>query len=320
MLIKKPDSIRSSEITSHSDYLRRRDFLKKGFYAFAGLGLSGVAEALVKAPGKNPAIANLADAGFIVDEDLTPYDLVTSYNNYYEFGTGKSDPAENSQAFESRPWHVVVDGECEEPGEIDIEDILTGITQEERIYRLRCVEAWSMVIPWVGFPLATLLKRFKPTANAKYVAFETLHDAERMPGQKRAVLDWPYREGLRIDEAMHPLTIMATGLYGELLPNQSGAPLRLVVPWKYGFKSIKGIVRIRFTEEQPQATWNMNNPKEYGFYSNVNPRVEHPRWSQKYHRVIGGGIFSSKEKTEMFNGYADEVASLYTGMDLRKHF
>ncbi len=320
MLIKKPDSIRSSEITSHSDYLRRRDFLKKGFYAFAGLGLSGVAEALVKAPGKNPAIANLADAGFIVDEDLTPYDLVTSYNNYYEFGTGKSDPAENSQAFESRPWHVVVDGECEEPGEIDIEDILTGITQEERIYRLRCVEAWSMVIPWVGFPLATLLKRFKPTANAKYVAFETLHDAERMPGQKRAVLDWPYREGLRIDEAMHPLTILATGLYGELLPNQSGAPLRLVVPWKYGFKSIKGIVRIRFTEEQPQATWNMNNPKEYGFYSNVNPRVEHPRWSQKYHRVIGGGIFSSKEKTEMFNGYADEVASLYTGMDLRKHF
>ncbi len=320
MLIKKPDSIKSSEITSHSDYLRRRDFLKKGFYAFAGLGLSGVAEALVKAPGKNPAIASLADAGFSIDEDLTPYDLVTSYNNYYEFGTGKSDPAENSQAFESRPWHVVVDGECEEPGEIDIEDILTGITQEERIYRLRCVEAWSMVIPWVGFPLATLLKRFKPTANAKYVAFETLHDAERMPGQKRAVLDWPYREGLRIDEAMHPLTIMATGLYGELLPNQSGAPLRLVVPWKYGFKSIKGIVRIRFTEEQPQATWNMNNPKEYGFYSNVNPRVEHPRWSQKYHRVIGGGIFSSKEKTEMFNGYADEVASLYTGMDLRKHF
>ena len=177
-----------------------------------------------------------------------------------------------------------------------------------------------MVIPWVGFPLATLLKRFKPTARAKYVAFETLHDAERMAGQKRAVLDWRYREGLRIDEAMHPLTIMATGLYGELLPNQSGAPLRLVVPWKYGFKSIKGIVRIRFTEEQPQATWNMNNPREYGFYSNVNPRVEHPRWSQKYHRVIGGGIFSSKVKTEMFNGYADEVASLYTGMDLRKNF
>ncbi|OOZ15351.1 mononuclear molybdenum enzyme YedY [Solemya velum gill symbiont] len=320
MLIKKPDHIKFSEITTQSDYLRRRDFLKKGLYAFAGLGLSGIAEALVKAPGKNPVIANLADAGFSVDEDLTPYDLVTSYNNYYEFGTGKSDPVENSKAFESRPWHVVVDGECEEPGEIDIEDILTGITQEERIYRLRCVEAWSMVVPWVGFPLSTLLKRFKPTAKAKYVSFETLHDAERMPGQKRAVLDWPYREGLRIDEAMHPLTILATGLYGELLPNQNGAPLRLVVPWKYGFKSIKGIVRIRFSEEQPQATWNMNNPREYGFYSNVNPRVEHPRWSQKYHRVIGGGIFSSKVKTEMFNGYADEVASLYTGMDLRKNF
>lgn len=320
MLIHKSGNIKSSEITSYSDYLRRREFLKTGLFAFAGLAFPSLGQTLVERPGKKATIEGLVDGGYAVDEAVTSYESITNYNNYYEFGTGKSDPAALSQQFESRPWRVVVDGECEAPGEIDIEEILADFTQEERIYRFRCVEAWSMVIPWVGFPLSDLLKRFQPTSRAKYVAFETLHDAERMPGQRRAVLDWPYREGLRIDEAMHPLTILATGLYGELLPNQNGAPLRLVVPWKYGFKSIKGIVRISFTEDEPVCTWNVQNPREYGFYSNVNPRVEHPRWSQKYHRVIGGGIFNSKVETQMFNGYADEVADLYAGMDLRKYF
>ena len=320
MLIKKPDPIKPSEITSHSDYLKRREFLKSGLYAFAGMALPSLGSAMVQAPGKQPVITGLVDGGYRVDEELTSYESITTYNNYYEFGTGKSDPAVLAKGFEPRPWSVVVDGECEAPGEISIEDILSRFTQEERLYRFRCVEAWSMVIPWAGFSLAELLKVFKPTSKAKYVAFETLHDPERMPGQRRTVLDWPYREGLRMDEAMHPLTILATGLYGELLPNQNGAPLRLVVPWKYGFKSIKGIVRISFTEKEPVCSWNVQNPREYGFYSNVNPRVDHPRWSQKYHRVIGGGIFDSKVKTRMFNGYADEVAKLYADMDLQKYF
>jgi sulfoxide reductase catalytic subunit YedY len=237
-----------------------------------------------------------------------------------ELGPGKTGPARYADDLITRPWTIRVDGECEAPGEIGIEEVLSGFTQEERIYRFRCVEAWSMVIPWVGVPLADLLKRFKPTSDARYVAFETLHDTEQMPGQKLPVLEWPYREGLRIDEAMHPLTLMATGLYGEVLPNQNGAPLRLVVPWKYGFKSIKSIVRISFTKQQPDATWNMQNPREYGFYSNVNPDVDHPRWSQKYHRVIGAGLFAGKEKTQLFNGYGEEVAGLYAGMDLRKEF
>ena len=245
---------------------------------------------------------------------------MTSYNNFYEFGTDKEDPKANAGTLKPRPWTVVVDGACEAPGEIGIEDILSGFTQEERIYRLRCVEAWAMVIPWVGFPLGDLLKRFKPTAEARYVAFETLVDAKQMPGQRRAVLDWPYREGLRMDEAMHPLTILATGLYGQVLPNQNGAPLRLVVPWKYGFKSIKSIVRISFTDKEPPATWNLMQPEEYGFYANVNPQVDHPRWSQASHRMIGDGLFAKKRKTLMFNGYADQVASLYTGMDLRRDF
>jgi sulfoxide reductase catalytic subunit YedY len=214
----------------------------------------------------------------------------------------------------------VVDGACEAPGEIGIEEVLSGFTQEERIYRLRCVEAWAMVIPWVGFPLGELLQRFKPTSQARYVAFETLNDPKQFPGQRRAVLDWPYREGLRMDEAMHPLTILATGLYGQVLPNQDGAPLRLVVPWKYGFKSIKSIVRISFTPQQPWATWNRSQPDEYGFYANVNPQVDHPRWSQASHRLIGEGLFAGKHKTLMFNGYADQVASLYAGMDLRRDF
>lgn len=321
--IRKTSDIRPSEITSQSAYLKRRQFLKAGVSAFAGLGLAraGISEAAIqRGPGKLETIPDIRETDYRPQESITEYEHITTYNNFYEFGTGKSDPHRNAGSLKTRPWTVVVDGECEAPGEIGIEEILSGFTQEERIYRFRCVEAWSMVIPWVGVPLAELLKRFKPTSSARYVAFETLNDPEQMPGQRVPVLKWPYREGLRIDEAMHPLTLMATGLYGEVLPNQNGAPLRLVVPWKYGFKSIKSIVRISFTKSQPDATWNMQNPREYGFYSNVNPDVDHPRWSQKSHRVIGAGLFAGKEKTLPFNGYAEEVAGLYAGMDLRKHF
>ena len=321
--IRKASDIRPSEITSHSAYLERRQFLKAGVSAFVGLGLArtGIAEAAIqRGPGKLEAIPDIRETRYRPEESVTEYEHITTYNNFYEFGTDKSDPHRNAGKLKTRPWTVVVDGECEEPGEIGIEEILSGFTQEERIYRLRCVEAWSMVVPWVGVPLADLLKRFKPTSSARYVAFETLLDPEQMPGQRVPVLPWPYREGLRIDEATHPLTLIATGLYGEVLPNQNGAPLRLVVPWKYGFKSIKSIVRISFTKDEPEATWNKQNPREYGFYSNVNPDVDHPRWSQKYHRVIGAGLFAGKEKTLPFNGYADEVADLYAGMDLRKYF
>ena len=254
------------------------------------------------------------------DEKPNSWEDVTTYNNFYEFGTGKTDPAKYAVDFDTEDWKLRVGGACEKQGEFLLEDIINSMDIEERIYRLRCVEAWSMVVPWIGFPLGDLLKRFKPTSAAKYVRFTTLYDPEQMPGQRLPVLDWPYREGLRIDEAMHPLTLMATGLYGEVLPNQNGAPLRLVVPWKYGFKSIKSIVRISFTKREPEATWNMQNPREYGFYSNVNPEVDHPRWSQKYHRIIGAGLFAGKEKTQLFNGYGEEVAGLYAGMDLRKHF
>jgi sulfoxide reductase catalytic subunit YedY len=251
------------------------------------------------------------------EEKLTPYEDVTSYNNFYEFGTGKGDPARNAKDFRTRPWKVVVEGEVAKPGEYDLDDLLRGITSEERIYRLRCVEAWSMVIPWMGFPLSTLINRFEPTSNAKYVELTTLFDPEQMPGQRRNILPWPYVEGLRMDEAMHPLTILATGLYGRELPNQNGAPLRLVVPWKYGFKSVKSIVRIRFVQDQPRNTWNVMIPNEYGFYANVNPEVDHPRWSQARERRIGDFF---KRPTLMFNGYADQVAHLYEGMDLERYY
>ncbi len=320
MLIKKPSDVRPSEITSPEVYAKRREFLKAAAALGIGAVASGPAGALVKPSGSGTPIPNVIDTAYGDKLELTEYEHVTTYNNFYEFGTGKSQPAENAKDFKTRPWTVVVDGECEAPGEIGIEDILSGIPQEERIYRLRCVEAWSMVIPWVGFPLSSLLKRFKPTSKAKYVAFETLVDKERMPGQRRAVLDWPYREGLRMDEAMNPLAIFATGLYGELLPNQNGAPLRLVVPWKYGFKSIKSIVRISFTQTIPETTWWKLAPHEYGFYANVNPEVDHPRWSQASHRIIGAGLFSSKQPTLMFNGYAEQVADLYRGMDLAKFY
>ncbi len=320
MLIKKPSDVRPSEITSPEVYAKRREFLKAAAALGIGAVASGPAGALVKPSGSGTPIPNVIDTAYGDKLELTEYEHVTTYNNFYEFGTGKSQPAENAKDFKTRPWTVVVDGECEAPGEIGIEDILSSIPQEERIYRLRCVEAWSMVIPWVGFPLSSLLKRFKPTSKAKYVAFETLVDKERMPGQRRAVLDWPYREGLRMDEAMNPLAIFATGLYGELLPNQNGAPLRLVVPWKYGFKSIKSIVRISFTQTIPETTWWKLAPHEYGFYANVNPEVDHPRWSQASHRIIGAGLFSSKQPTLMFNGYAEQVADLYRGMDLAKFY
>jgi sulfoxide reductase catalytic subunit YedY len=264
-------------------------------------------------PALRGSLAQAADD----DLKLTPYKDITSYNNFYEFGTGKTDPAENAGSLKTSPWTVAVEGHCEKPGEYMLEDFLAPHQPEERIYRLRCVEAWSMVIPWLGIPLAKILPRFQPTASAKYVEFTTLLDPEQMPGQRTRILDWPYVEGLRMDEAMHPLTLFATGLYGKELPNQNGAPLRLVVPWKYGFKSIKSIVKIRFTEQQPGTTWNLGAPHEYGFYANVNPEVDHPRWSQSKERRIGDFF---RRDTLMLNGYAEQVADLYAGMDLRKDF
>jgi methionine sulfoxide reductase catalytic subunit len=336
MLIKRahPYPVRPSEITPEAVYAARRRFLWQ-----AGIGLAGLALPACGRTGSDGAVAVAAnapdpggggDAGapaiggaelkiakktdMAAGEALTPYQDVTHYNNYYEFGIDKSDPAENAGSLRTRPWSVVVDGECEAPGKVDIDDLIKPHALEERVYRHRCVEAWSIVVPWVGFPLKDLLARFKPTSKARYVAFETLFDREQMPWARNA-LDWPYREGLRSDEAMHPLAFVSVGLYGHVLPNQDGAPLRLTVPWKYGFKSIKSIVRISFVESQPLATWNHTNPREYGFYSNVNPNVSHPRWSQARERRLGE-LF--KRDTLMFNGYP-EVAPLYAGMDLRKY-
>jgi sulfoxide reductase catalytic subunit YedY len=326
MLIRRPDPIRPSQITAEQHYLRRRDFIK----ATAGLSAAAIGSGLLPgcepaataaAPVPNPkVIPDIRKSRWSTDAAPTEYKHITTYNNFVELGDGKSAPARNADHLRTRPWTIQVSGECEAPGEIGIEDLLTRFPQEERIYRFRCVEAWGMVIPWVGLPLRDLLRRFKPTSKAKYVAFETLYDPKQLPGQRSGLYDWPYREGLRMDEAMHALTILATGLYGRELPNQNGAPIRLVVPWKYGFKSIKSIVAIRFTEHQPPATWNMLQPDEYGFYANVNPNVDHPRWSQKQHRVIGAGLFAAEEPTLMFNGYADQVAHLYGDMDLRRYF
>jgi len=314
MLIRKPADISPSEITRQDDYLSRRRFIQGA--AAAGLTLTGTA--VMAAPARTGAkLRDVAKSPLSTDEETTPYDAITSYNNFYEFGTDKSDPARHSGRFKPRPWAVAVDGACARPGVIDLDDLLKPHALEERIYRLRCVEAWSMVVPWVGIPLADVLKRFEPDSRARYVAFTTILRPEQMPGQRRAVLDWPYREGLRIDEAMHPLALLAVGLYGEVLPNQNGAPLRLVVPWKYGFKSIKSIVRIEFTESEPRTTWNLSAPREYGFYSNVNPEVDHPRWSQARERRIGDFF---KRPTLPFNGYAEQVASLYSGMDLARNY
>ncbi|MBI3560256.1 MAG: protein-methionine-sulfoxide reductase catalytic subunit MsrP [Gammaproteobacteria bacterium] len=298
-----------SEVTPEAVYRARRRFMQ----ATAGLALAPLVSRTVAASTLNYSAANK----YTLNEAKTSFDDATHYNNFYEFGTDKYSPAERAQALTIAPWSVVIEGEVKNPGRFTLEDILKPHPLEERIYRLRCVEGWSMVIPWIGFPLAALLKRHEPTSRAKYVEFTSLLRPEEMPEQKRAVLEWPYLEGLRMDEAMHPLTLIAVGLYGQTLPKQNGAPLRLVVPWKYGFKSIKSIVKIRLTEQQPVSTWARAIPSEYGFYSNVNPEVDHPRWSQKRERRIGE---FGKRDTLMFNGYAEAVAPLYAGMDLRKYF
>lgn len=315
MLIKKPGDILPSEITDQAIYEERRKFMT------SSIGLAAVASLMpfkssVAGYGGKPLTFN-KNTQFNTSEDLTSYDKITNYNNFYEFGTDKYSPAKNAQALTTDPWSVQIEGEVEKPGILHMEDILKQNSLEERIYRLRCVERWSMVIPWLGFPLANLIKQAKPTSKAKYVQFETLHRPGEMNGQKRSVLDWPYIEGLRMDEAMNPLTILAVGLYGEEMPKQNGAPLRLVVPWKYGYKSIKSIVKISFTDKEPVSSWTKAAPSEYGFYSNVNPEVDHPRWSQSKERRIGDFL---KRSTLPFNGYAEQVASLYTGMDLKKHF
>ncbi|MHB8534226.1 MAG: protein-methionine-sulfoxide reductase catalytic subunit MsrP [Sulfuricaulis sp.] len=323
MLINKPAGIPSSEITPPEIYRQRRRFIREA----AALTAAGVSTALLpaatQAAMKFPQLRKSRYS--LTDEQPTSYKNITSYNNFYEFGTGKSDPAERAGKLRTFPWSVAIEGEIKKPAVYQLEDLLKHHPLEERIYRLRCVEAWSMVVPWVGFSLRDVIRRVEPTSRAKYVQFTTLYDPEQMPGQRPGLLgsglDWPYVEGLRLDEAMHPLAILAVGLYGEVLPNQSGAPIRLVVPWKYGFKSIKSIVQIRFVEKQPLTTWEKANPREYGFYSNVNPKVDHPRWSQATERRIGAdSLFSPRRKTLLFNGYADQVASLYTGMDLKKYF
>ena len=312
-LLRTPD-IASREITPHELYLKRRQFLRGALAGAGALALPGLACA---APEPTGTALTTVPGPFGTEEERTPYEDAASYNNFYEFGTGKGDPARHAHTLKTKPWSVEIAGEVGKPGTIGLEDLMKPHALEERVYRLRCVEAWSMVIPWVGFPLGDVLKRFEPTSAAKFVEFTTLLDPEQMPGQRRAVLDWPYAEGLRLDEAMNPLTILAVGMYGRVLPNQNGAPLRLVVPWKYGFKSIKSIVKIRLTREQPKTSWNVSAPSEYGFYSNVNPEVDHPRWSQKRERRIGE---FRKRKTLPFNGYAEQVASLYTGMDLRANY
>lgn len=298
-----------SDVTPKSVYLNRRQIMA-GASAFS---LGSIA---------SPALASLGAAKTSYGDGLEPtsYEDVTSYNNYYEFGTSKSDPKQNAQQLTVDPWTMTIDGLVDRPGDYGLDDILSGVDLEERIYRFRCVEAWSMVVPWAGFELADLLNRVGVQPSAKYVAFETLVRPSEMPGVRYPVLDWPYREGLRLDEAMHPLTIMATGLYDEEMPKQNGAPIRLVVPWKYGFKSIKSIVRITLTDDEPPTSWNMANGREYGFYSNVNPEVDHPRWSQATERPLGGGLFARRQPTLMFNGYEDEVANLYAGMDLSKFY
>jgi sulfoxide reductase catalytic subunit YedY len=323
VLIGRAPDLRENEVTDRRLYLSRRAFT----LGSVGVGALALTGALSSGPGVARA-AELPRKGklsgvrpapprFKAEDEITDVSAATTYNNFYEFGTGKDDPSSRAGSLRTRPWSVAIEGAVGKPGVIGVEDLIRPHDLEERIYRLRCVEAWSMVIPWVGVPLADVLKRFDPTSDAKYVAFETLVDPEQMPGQRRRILDWPYREGLRIDEAMHPLAILAVGMYGEVLPNQNGAPIRLVVPWKYGFKSIKSIVKIRLQKEMPFTSWNDEAPSEYGFYANVNPEVAHPRWSQARERRIGDFL---KRPTLPFNGYGDQVASLYAGMDLRKLF
>ncbi|MDP1644336.1 MAG: protein-methionine-sulfoxide reductase catalytic subunit MsrP [Thiobacillus sp.] len=312
MPIHQANDILPSEITPPDIYRERRRFMQ-------GLGVLAAGAALSAAPDVEAGVklAGVRASAYKLDEDKTPYKDVTTYNNFYEFGTGKGDPAENAGSLKTRPWTVAIEGEVSNPGIYDIDTLLKLAPLEERVYRMRCVEGWSMVIPWAGFPLREIIRRAEPTGNAKYVEFVTLNDPRQMPGQRSRVLDWPYVEGLRLDEAMHPLTLLAVGLYGEVLPNQNGAPIRLVAPWKYGFKSAKSIAKIRFVEKPPLTAWMRAAPREFGFYSNVNPQVDHPRWSQAKERRIGEFF---KRDTLMFNGYGAQVAGLYRGMDLKKFF
>lgn len=323
MSIRDALKIPAADITDEWIYQQRRQFV-------SALALTPAILATGCSKAEPPGAVNLAaispsllNSGFVTDETRTLERDATTYNNFYEFGTNKGDPAKFAHRMTTSPWTITVSGECENPGTIDMDDIARMFRDQERVYRMRCVEGWSMVIPWLGIPLGDLLKTFKPTSKAKYVAFETLADRNAMVGMRYPSIKWPYREGLRIDEAMHPLTILANGMYGKKLPNQNGAPLRLIVPWKYGFKGIKSIVAIRFTEKAPTSSWNQLQPSEYGFFSNVNPNVDHPRWSQKSERRISGSegkLFADRIPTKMFNGYADQVAALYQGMDLRKWF
>jgi sulfoxide reductase catalytic subunit YedY len=318
IMSRRDGVIQPSEITPESVFLQRRTLLKAA--VAAGLvpsALTRTEAAMIPPSGE---FADVKSWPGSTDEKPNTFEDISTYNNYYEFGTGKGDPSNNAHTLVTKPWSVAVTGEAERRGTYTLEDILKPHTLEDRIYRLRCVEAWSMVVPWVGFPLGDLIARFEPNSRAKYVQFFTLEDRDQMPGVRSRVLAWPYREGLTIAEAMHPLALATVGLYGKVLPNQNGAPLRLVVPWKYGFKSIKSIVRIHFTFTEPETSWNMAAAQEYGFYSNVNPNVDHPRWSQATERRLGGGLFSPRIPTRMFNGYADEVAHLYSGLDLAKNY
>jgi len=325
MLIKPASDVRSSEITDKKLYVNRREFIRTATgtaaAAAAGVGAFGVGGAVLEAATPAPhgrQLENVKKSPLsVVDEKPNSWEQITTYNNFYEFGTDKESPSLYAKSLKTEPWKIVVDGACDKPAAYTLEDVLKGQTLEERVYRLRCVEAWSMVIPWVGFPLSEFIKRCQPTSKAKFVEFSTLYDPAQMIGARQPTLRWPYTEGLRMDEAMHPLTILAVGLYGEVMPNQDGAPIRLIVPWKYGFKGAKSIVRIRFVEKQPLNTWQEMQASEYGFYSNVNPTVDHPRWTQATERRIGEFF---RRKTLMFNGYADQVASLYTGLDLKKNY
>lgn len=327
MLIRKPADIRPSEITSRENYLSRRKFLQSTALAGSSL-IAGTAAGSIVPEERRARLTGVETSEFSTSEAPNSYTDITTYNNYYEFGTNKDDPFRNSQEFEPRPWSITVSGHADKTGTFNLEDIVKPHVLQERIYRLRCVEAWSMVIPWVGIPLADVIKQFAPQSAAKYVVFRTLNDRARMPGQRSRVLRWPYIEALTIAEAANPLPILAVGLYGEVLPNQNGAPIRLIVPWKYGFKSIKGIVSIDFSETRPRTSWEIAAPHEYGFYANVNPNVDHPRWSQARERRIGaatgGGLQSifgaKKQATLMFNGYGEQVAHLYDGLDLRRNF
>ncbi|KAA3612498.1 MAG: protein-methionine-sulfoxide reductase catalytic subunit MsrP [Calditrichaeota bacterium] len=317
MLINKSPDIKSSEITDEQDYVNRRKFIKFSLATVGGMALNSQS---LFAAQNNSGLRELKDvkpSKFSTVEKKNSWENITTYNNFYEFGTGKDDPADYAHTLKTKPWKVEISGHCNKPGNYDVDDIVKNNQLEERIYRLRCVEAWSMVVPWIGIPLSAIINKADPTSKAKYVEFTTLNDPKQMPGLRSSVLPWPYIEGLRMDEAKNPLTLLAVGLYGRILPNQNGAPIRLVVPWKYGFKSIKSIVKIRFVDKMPRNTWNVAAPREYGFFANVNPNVDHPRWSQKRERRLGNFF---KQETDLFNGYTEQVGQMYSKLDLNKWF